>query len=531
LVRSVFPLQGPMWSRRRALAATFAGAPFIGGTGGRPAFEPEIFPPRSSASSREWTPIERLAPVVGDGATDDTSAVRQAYRRAADLGCNVLWRAGRFLVTDEVEIAGGVCTRGAGHTTKIIKGAQARTIFTAQDVPASTPLMFEQLQFVVAPDTPSFVQENQFIHLVRCHAVVGDALWFDSLNGVGAPTLFGHLVNLYGDDQRLSRIRCRGSYGNCIGPNGDGRGRGGKRHFYQDIVLTDFVDTGVGLWTGAEDFLMTRFHLAGLPPSNGARYYDRASIDCAGVTRAHLADGVIEGGTFGVRCATNLAYTNKEVTIENVRFIRQVKSTEPAQAIKVSKSDDQDMSIYIKNCLIVVDGGNGLLASNSSAIGDLTVGIDGCRFVGSGAGVQIRADGGGQLTYTPGTNDFADFSTMLRSAPFVNMGHKAIYQRASSGSATRSSQQSYDPAASRGRLVAARTLDVGYYRVKFYPIDAAAFATPIEATIFGRKVMLTADGMNEFFVALNSVAHASITWDMSDAERTPVRSVGVQRLI
>lgn len=98
------------------------------------------------ARDRETQPVSELnvrtystTPAVGDGVTDDTSALQAVLDAAATSGANVFLPSGTYRISDSLDVPSGILIRGdQGTTIQPLDGETASPIFWLENVEGTT---------------------------------------------------------------------------------------------------------------------------------------------------------------------------------------------------------------------------------------------------------------------------------------------------------------------------------------------------------------------------------------------------------
>lgn len=474
----------------------------------------------------ERVTIGRLVSGFDPDEGDNTTVLQTAVTRALAHGVALVIPASISEVSAAVVIGGAlpiIGPRGSKATFRRMVAATA--VFTAEDL-ADGP-SYQDLAFINDPLAPAYVSDpsgvgetyGRFVQHTRVHGVHAERVSFDGRNGSGVAGIFSAFQNMYGDDQTIVGLKAVGILGNVAGPNGDGAGAGGKRHRYSQISIVGGGDTGIGAWTGAEDFVLDQFYIA--PVSNAADAnlapYTKVGVDCAGATGVVLGSGKISGGTVGVRIASNdvgaTVYHNDDIVLtDGLRLSLQEASTagvpEPAQGVKISHAGP-GLCRFRSRARYTVGGSGqyGILGHSTHATGTLDIDIDKSRFEGVGSAYVFQGSlGAGILRFRPGTAQTKDMNTAggaVTSGNGTNAGsstvddprQNVVYDR---GDSIRD-LVTFNNTSTLNKLCV-ENLTVGYYRVQI--------VTGAMSDVSGGVTLQILDG--GFTVGI-SAAHASST--------------------
>ena len=325
---------------------------------------------------------------VGNGTTDDTAAVQLAV----SSGKTVYFPNGDYLITSTINIV--TIHQAFNFDGFVVRAASMATgdfVFYANNV---DNLTFNSPKIVTPPTQTAFVQSGGFIYLNNCNYSKVLNGTFISRGVGGQPTLFSHLSTPGCDDLLIEGNYFAYSYGNACGAqDGVGDGARGKRVRIVNNAFAENVDTSVGCYTNCSDVVIANntFKRTTNSPS-----YNGVMIDVAGATDVVIANNVIVGNTFGIRIATNLAYTNNNILVTNNIIKNQfVGASDVGCGIRFAPSGGQDTSIKIVNNEIVV--------TNSTCVGiDLAIAQTGTaeieinrNKINAGPGACFRTQGTG----------------------------------------------------------------------------------------------------------------------------------------
>lgn len=394
-----------------------------------------------AAAFGEHVTIGRLVAGFDPDEGDNTTVLQTAVERAVARGIGLLVPPSLSEVSEAVVIEGALPIIGSGGRAQFRRMVAADAVFTAEDLDAGPT--YHNLGFLNDPLAPEYVSDpdgvsdayGRFLLHTRVHGVRYRDIVLDGRNGDGKAGIFAAAQNLYGDNQDIVGLWAYGILGNVIGPNGDGAGLGGKGHRYSHIYLFDGCDTGVGAWTGAEDFVLDQFVIAPATNASDANLapYTKVCIDIAGGTDVRIGKGTCRGGTIGVRCASNdvgggTIYANDRVVLsEDLILSGQEASTagapEPGQGVKVAHFK-AGLSRFTDRSQHRVSGGSnyGILGTVNHASAVLAIDIDKARFEGSGASAHKFAAGGsgGGLRFRPGSAETKDFTGTVTTGNGAN---------------------------------------------------------------------------------------------------------------
>ncbi len=367
--------------------------------GGGAAFDAEAYTAPQIASIS----VAAAGAIPNDG-LDDSAAFHNAMLALPNGGRLDIGPGTFDLLMPCVIPRGDILFQGEGSATTLRKGALANSAFTAI---AANGLTFLDLTFAVAQDTPASQMSQSLIELNYCNGLRVERCEFNSLTA-GGPTLFSQLLNVSGNDASVSDSRFIGAFGNSTGAMGEASGNYGLRHLYSGNQFTDFCDTGLGLWTNCADTLVVNNYFRGY---EGLPGMVKVCIDGAGSRHCRISGNTMIGATIGVRVLTNLIYTNTDLAIELNDIREQAPSAyEPAQCIKVSHGDAQNMNVDVLNNHLSLGSGSsyGMALYSYNSVSQLRVACDGNVFTAAN-GACLTAQGyagAGNLKYNAGRNIF-----------------------------------------------------------------------------------------------------------------------------
>jgi hypothetical protein len=220
----------------------------------------------------------------GDGVTDDTAAIQNVLDSH-----NVIYiPQGEYFITSTLVIKNSnTKIFGDGKSSKLIKSKDNAILLSANS--GLSNIVIKSLYFGVEENTPSYTQSKQLVAINNCSFIDVMDCEFNSYNGEGKQTLFGHLQTSSSDDVLVKNCSFFGSYGQCCGASdGVGDGVHGKRQRFINNLLSGFVDTGIGVWTNASDVLIDGNVFLG--NNDTSLNYDGVSIDLAGGTNVLVSN-------------------------------------------------------------------------------------------------------------------------------------------------------------------------------------------------------------------------------------------------
>jgi len=284
---------------------------------------------------------------VGNGTTDDSAA----FLAAITASDSVTIPAGSYLINSTITIpASNKTLIGTGGTIVRGTGLSSGPVITAT---SKNNLNYRDLIFNVQTGTPH-TQSGNFITHFSCNYITCTGNTFDaSIPGAATQkeSLFSAFTTFDCNYVTIQVNQFRYLYGNCCGPNSTDNGVNGRDFAIVGNVFFNCVDTSVGCWTGANATTITGNTFV---RNDYTTAYNGVFIDVAGATNITIDGNSFNGNVIGVRCLTNLNYTNRRIVVSNNVFENQVDgvSSEIAQAIKVSHSDNssggqQSMDISI----------------------------------------------------------------------------------------------------------------------------------------------------------------------------------------
>jgi len=340
---------------------------------------------------------------VGDGVTDDTAAIQAAVA----TGDSVYIPDGDYLITSTINLT----TDNQQITfdgTLVRAAAMTATSFVCS-ASSINGLNFVRPKFKCQSTQAALVQQGGFITMDTCHFATFTNGHFES-KGVGdVPTLFSHINSPSCNDLTIEGNYFGYSYGNACGANdGVGSGVNGKRVKITNNTFNENVDTAVGCWTNASDVVISHnsFYRSTNSPS-----YQSLHIDVAGASNVVISDNLLIGSCFGIRIATNLAYTNNNILVSN--NIIKDQFTGPSDigcGIRVATSSTFGGSIRILNNSITVNTATcvGLDLTIVHTTGMYEFEVNGNTIDASATGACLRTQGVGvaaPMTWQGGTNN------------------------------------------------------------------------------------------------------------------------------
>lgn len=303
----------------------------------------------------------RLPNDVAGGDRDASTAIQQAVDKAAQSGGTVEFPPGRYYVAQTLKLQSNVTLLGASPNQTFLEDRgpesppaqrpadsdtkQSSVLVQADHV--ATMIVVDQqgdaLSHNIAVRGLDFVVEGgpgnknrQFIAFQQCRDVYLGHCSFDSSDMSGKFGMF-HQV----DFTQCDGTTCiHNRFHNALAGTGTNGAAWtpelGKRGYFAMNLVTEYVDTGIGLWTGAHDCLVERNVLRGY--SSDTNPY-AVGVDCDGPHHCTIRRNVISGGQIGVRlydCHRG-EYPISAVTVEKNRIADQRSNPNgnPAACIKV----------------------------------------------------------------------------------------------------------------------------------------------------------------------------------------------------
>lgn len=321
----------------------------------------DIPSPYPSGEPKNTNVLIRLPNQVADGKRDASTAIQHAIDQAALSSGIVELPPGRYYIATTLKLRANVTLlgalpnqtfledrgfelppveRSAAHAIKpssvLIQADNLATMIVAhgQDGALCRNVAVRGLDFVVEGGENN--KNRQFIDFLQCQDVYVGHCSFDSSSKAGKFGMF-HQVDF---------TQCDGT--TCIhnrfhngvtgtGVNGASSAPAlGKRGYFAMNLVTEYVDTGIGLWTGAHDCLVERNVLRGY--SSGTDPF-AVGVDCDGPHHCTIRRNSIVGGQIGVRLfdCHNGEYPISAVTIADnlIAGQRDNPNGNPAACIKV----------------------------------------------------------------------------------------------------------------------------------------------------------------------------------------------------
>ena len=351
---------------------------------------------------------------VGNGTTNDSAA----FLAALTASNYVEVPPGNYLITSTITIpasnktiigTGGVIVRGTALTTGPVITATSKNNLTYRD-----------LIFNVQTGTPH-TQDGNFVTHFSCNYITCSGNTFDaSIPGAATQkeSLFSAFTTFDCNYVTIEGNQFRFLFGNCCGSNSTDNGVNGRDFTIVGNVFHNCVDTSVGNWTGANAVTISGNTFV---RDDYTTAYNGVFIDVAGASNITIDGNTFNGNVIGVRCLTNIDYTNKRIVVSDNVFENQVAgvSGEIAQAIKVAHSDNatggqqsMDISILGNQFKIPANGWGVDIVSTITVTTTeaLTFRLDDNYFdltAGNNTGIIFqRVSTSGALQIIPGNNNF-----------------------------------------------------------------------------------------------------------------------------
>jgi hypothetical protein len=351
---------------------------------------------------------------VGDGATNDSAA----FLAAITASNYVEVPPGNYLITSTITIpASNKTIIGTGGV--IIRGTAlaAGPVITAT---SKNNLNYRDLVFNVQTGTPH-TQDGNFVTHFSCNYITCSNNTFDASIPSAATqkeSLFSAFTTFDCNYVTIQGNQFRFLFGNCCGSNSTDNGVNGHDFTIVGNVFHNCVDTTVGNWTGANAVTISGNTFV---RDDYTTAYNGVFIDLAGASNITIDGNSFNGNVIGVRCLTNLSYTNKRIVVSDNVFENQTNgvSGEIAQAIKISHNDNStggqqsmDISILGNQFKIPANGwGIDIISTITvTTTESLTFRLDDNYFdltAGNNTGIIFqRVSTSGALQIIPGNNNF-----------------------------------------------------------------------------------------------------------------------------
>ncbi len=400
--------------------------------------------------------VIRLPTELADGRSDVSGPIQNAIDQAASKGGTVVFPPGRFFIGELLTLRSNVTLLGARPDQTFVEDrdpkmppveksaakevAGASTLIQADNLGtmiAARPRGDEQCRNVAVRGLNFIVEgsENnknqQFMDFTQCRDAYVGHCSFDSSSKAGRFGMF-HQV----DFTQCDGTTCiHNRFHNSLAGTGVNGARWlpetGKRGYFAMNLVTEYADTGIGLWTGAHDCLVERNVLRGL--SSGDDPY-AVGVDCDGPHHCTIRRNSIVDGQIGVRlydCHDGEYPINAVTVAENsIGGQRNNPNGNPAACIKVVhqihpsiKQYNMDFDIRDNRFEIVT---RGIMMWSYAARGGphwCSPGIRANRFVNEPGDQRLvitvggyRSDG--QYIFQRGRNDLTGNGAKLDAAQF-----------------------------------------------------------------------------------------------------------------
>ena len=348
---------------------------------------------------------------VGDGTTDDTTAIQTALNSGAKV---ISFPTGTYLINTPLTLstAGQKLVGQGGSLVKGTGAIESLYLMVGVDLPN---LVFEDMQFTVKAGTVHTVQGG-FVALTRCHFTqVNGCVFNAAIPGTTTQreSLESCLNTLSCNFLQITNNQFMYSWGNGCGVNDSvGDGVNGNNITITGNLFYNVLDTGVGVFTNARNVTISNNVFYRKDFSQNA---NGVHLDVAGGQNVTIDGNVITGNVLGVRILTNIGYTNQRVVVSNNVFEEQVAGpSEPPQCLKVSHDGagggENDFNFMVLgNTFSVQDSGRGIAMSSTATTDIMTVKIDSNMFNLRGVsaiGVNFVAASNGNINISPGKNTF-----------------------------------------------------------------------------------------------------------------------------
>jgi hypothetical protein len=402
--------------------------------------------------------VIRMPTELADGHSDASGAIQQAIDRAAARGGTVVFPPGRFFIGALLTLRSNVTLLGArpdqtfvedrdptmppverpaakdvGGATTLIQADNLGTMIAARPHgdEACRNVALLGLNFIVEGSENN--KNQQFIDFTQCRDVYVGHCSFDSSSKAGKFGMF-HQV----DFTQCDGTTCvHNRFHNSLAGTGVNGAKWlpelGKRGYFAMNLVTEYADTGIGLWTGANDCLVERNVLRGL--SSGNDPY-AVGVDCDGPHHCTIRRNSIVNGQIGVRLfdCHDGEYPISAVTVaeNSIGGQRNNPNGNPAACIKVVhqinpaiKLYNMDFDIRDNRFEIVT---RGIMMWSYAPRGGphwCSPGLRGNQFLNEPSDRRLVITvggyrGDGQYIFQRSRNDFADSATKQDAAPFAS---------------------------------------------------------------------------------------------------------------
>lgn len=305
--------------------------------------------------------VIRVPNELADGKQDASAAIQKAIDQAASKGGTVLFPPGRFFLSATLTLRSNVTLLGVlrdqtfveerdpklppverstanetGQASILIQADNLVTMIAArpQDKEPCRNVAVRGLTFVVEGGETN--KNQQFIDFTQCRDVYVGHCSFDSSSKAGKFGMFHQVDFTQCDGTACVHNRFHNSLAGTGANGAKWLPELGRRGYFALNLVTEYADTGIGLWTGAHDCLVERNVLRGL--SSGNDPY-AVGVDCDGPHHCTIRRNSIINGQIGVRLfdCHNGEYPISAVTVaeNSIGGQRNNPNGNPAACIKV----------------------------------------------------------------------------------------------------------------------------------------------------------------------------------------------------
>jgi hypothetical protein len=347
---------------------------------------------------------------VGDGITDDSQAIQAAINDACLYGGGkVFFPLGHYFISSPFVLKRNVGLKGLGADSVLVQADNVSMMITAEryGLPFCDNVSLDNLTFVIQGGTSTL--HHDFVYFERCRYVSATNCSFNSADQLGNRKGFHQMDFNLCDNVTVTN----NSFSNCIagtGMNGAAWEPAlGVNGYFAYNTITNYEDTGIGLWTGAHNVQVRHNTFSG--PTDSQAY--AVGIDNDGAYDCIVDNNTISGGQIGVRIMDSHSgtYPINNYLVQNNTISGQVTGVQdqPAAAVKVVHQNyTMDAQLVNNTFGCVVYGILSWSYSPRSGGANLTLTIDNNTFTGDGKAILLGGyNSDGRYIIPAGSNTFA----------------------------------------------------------------------------------------------------------------------------